>query len=233
MVKDMRELKWLLYYLVVQFLIFSLFVFIYTYIGYDTNDIVNIMNNSSIYITIIIALIFIPLLVFNYKKNYKDNKLNSIYKFIILGFSLSLIYNFFGFYLDKLLDTNLYGEFNIIETIIQTVILGPIIEEYLFRGMIYNGLKKNFNDKKSMIITSIVFAITHINIIQMIYAFLLNIILVKVYEKYKNINSCIIIHSISNLTTTFITIFLVKNNLILNILIFLIGICSLKIKKVI
>ena len=229
----MRELKWLLYYLVVQFLIFSLFVFIYTYIGYDTNDIVNIMNNSSIYITIIIALIFIPLLVFNYKKNYKDNKLNSIYKFIILGFSLSLIYNFFGFYLDKLLDTNLYGEFNIIETIIQTVILGPIIEEYLFRGMIYNGLKKNFNDKKSMIITSIVFAITHINIIQMIYAFLLNIILVKVYEKYKNINSCIIIHSISNLTTTFITIFLVKNNLILNILIFLIGICSLKIKKVI
>lgn len=233
MVKDMRELKWLLYYLVVQFLIFSLFVFIYTYIGYDTNDIVSIMNNSSIYITIIMALIFIPLLVFNYKKNYKDDKLNSVYKFIILGFSLSLIYNFFGFYLDKLLDTNLYGEFNIIETIIQTVILGPIIEEYLFRGMIYNGLKKNFNDKKSMIITSIVFAITHINIIQMIYAFLLNIILVKVYEKYKNINSCIIIHSISNLTTTFITIFLVKNNLILNILIFLIGIYSLKIKKVI
>lgn len=229
----MRELKWLLYYLVVQFLIFSLFVFIYTYIGYDTNDIVSIMNNSSIYITIIMALIFIPLLVFNYKKNYKDDKLNSVYKFIILGFSLSLIYNFFGFYLDKLLDTNLYGEFNIIETIIQTVILGPIIEEYLFRGMIYNGLKKNFNDKKSMIITSIVFAITHINIIQMIYAFLLNIILVKVYEKYKNINSCIIIHSISNLTTTFITIFLVKNNLILNILIFLIGIYSLKIKKVI
>lgn len=233
MVKDMRELKWLLYYLVVQFLIFSLFVFIYTYIGYDTNDIVSIMNNSSIYITIIMALIFIPLLVFNYKKNYKDDKLNSVYKFIILAFSLSLIYNFFGFYLDKLLDTNLYGEFNIIETIIQTVILGPIIEEYLFRGMIYNGLKKNFNDKKSMIITSIVFAITHINIIQMIYAFLLNIILVKVYEKYKNINSCIIIHSISNLTTTFITIFLVKNNLILNILIFLIGIYSLKIKKVI
>lgn len=233
MVKDMRELKWLLYYLVVQFLIFSLFVFIYTYIGYDTNDIVNIMNNSSIYITIIIALIFIPLLVFNYKKNYKDDKLNSIYKFIILGFSLSLIYNFFGFYLDKLLNTNLYGDFNIIKTIIQTVVLGPIIEEYLFRGMIYNGLKKNFNDKKSMIITSIVFAITHTNIIQMIYAFLLNIILVKVYEKYKNINSCIIIHSMSNLTTTFITIFLVKNNLILNILIFLIGICSLNIKKVI
>lgn len=229
----MRELKWLLYYLVVQFLIFSLFVFIYTYIGYDTNDIVNIMNNSSIYITIIIALIFIPLLVFNYKKNYKDDKLNSIYKFIILGFSLSLIYNFFGFYLDKLLNTNLYGDFNIIKTIIQTVVLGPIIEEYLFRGMIYNGLKKNFNDKKSMIITSIVFAITHTNIIQMIYAFLLNIILVKVYEKYKNINSCIIIHSMSNLTTTFITIFLVKNNLILNILIFLIGICSLNIKKVI
>lgn len=233
MVKNMRELKWLLYYLVVQFLIFSLFVFIYTYIGYDTNDIVNIMNNSSIYITIIIALIFIPLLVFNYKKNYKDDKLNSIYKFIILGFSLSLIYNFLGFYLDKLLNTNLYGDFNIIKTIIQTVILGPIIEEYLFRGMIYNGLKKNFNDKKSMIITSIVFAITHTSIIQMIYAFLLNIILVKVYEKYKNINSCIIIHSMSNLTTTFITIFLVKNNLILNILIFLIGICSLNIKKVI
>lgn len=233
MVKDMRELKWLLYYLVVQFLIFSLFVFIYTYIGYDTNDIVSIMNNSSIYITIIMALIFIPLLVFNYKKNYKDDKLNSVYKFIILGFSLSLVYNFFGFYLDKLLDTNLYGEFNIIKTIIQTVILGPIIEEYLFRGMIYNGLKKNFNDKKSMIITSIVFAITHINIIQMIYAFLLNIILVKVYEKYQNINSCVIIHSVSNLTTTFITIFLVKNNLILNILIFLIGICSLNIKKVI
>ena len=51
-------------------------------------------------------------------------------------------------------------------------IMGPILEEYLFRGIVYNELKTFESKKNATILASLIFALVHTNYINMIYAFL-------------------------------------------------------------
>lgn len=223
-----KVVKCFLYYILIQFIVIFIIVFNYINKGNDPSFIANYINNNRLYLVLFLGVIFIPLLYYNYKKlNIKENKLKDINKLIILGISLSLVYNVFGFYFDKLLKGNLYGIFDIKTTLISTVLIGPIIEEYLFRGIMYNEAKKIYSLKKSILITTIIFALSHATFIQIIYALIIGYILIKVYEKYKNIKSCIIVHMFSNLTTTFVTLLLIKNNLIINILVFIVGLIIL------
>ena len=222
-----KVVRWYLFFIITQFLLLFFMVFNYINSGSDINLVNNYISENRIYLVLISSCIFIPLFIYNYKKLNIKTKKTSIFKFILLGISLSLIYNFIGFYLDKLLNSNLYGNFDIISTLLSTVLLGPIVEEYLFRGLIYNDVKNKYGLKKALIITTILFAISHFTFIQIIYASILNIILVKIYERYNNINYCIIVHLFSNLTTTLITLILIKNAFIINFLIFIIGIILL------
>lgn len=219
-----KVVKMFLCYLVVQFGILFLMVFNYINKGNDPNLVSNYINDNRVYIVLLLGIIFIPILYYKYKKfDLKEEKIKDIHILILLGISLSLIYNVFGFYFDKLLNTNLYGVFDIKTTLISTVLIGPVIEEYLFRGVMYNEAKKIYSLKKSVLIVTLIFSLSHATLIQMIYAFIIGLVLIRVYEKYKNINSCIIVHLFSNLTTTFLTILLIKNNLLLNLFIFVIG----------
>jgi len=223
-----KIIKWLLYYIVVQFLLLFLMVGYYTFKGINSLDIPIFINDNKIYLVLFLGVIFIPILYYNYKKlNIKKCKLNNISSLIILGISLSLLYNVLGFYLDKILDSNLYGIFDIKSALISNVLIGPVIEEYLFRGIIYNESKRVYSLKKSVFLTTFLFGISHTTIIQIIYALIIGFILIKVYEKYKNINSCIIVHLFSNLTTTFLTLLLIKDIFLINLFIFIIGLILL------
>lgn len=219
-----KVVKWFIFYLVVQFGILFFMVFNFINKGNDPNLLGEYINNNRVYLVIFLGIIFIPILYFKYNKfNIKKEKLKDIYILILLGISLSLVYNVFGFYFDKILNTNLYGVFDIKTTLISTVLIGPVIEEYLFRGVMYNEAKKIYSLKKSILIVTLIFSLSHATLIQMIYAFIIGLVLIRVYEKYKNLNSCIIVHIFSNLTTTFLTILLTKNNLLLNLVMFVIG----------
>lgn len=218
-----KVIRWFLYYIFVQFLLLFLMIFLYVFVGNDPTLVGNYINDNKIYLIIILGIIFIPLLYLEYKSmNIKENKLKDIHLLVLLSISLSSVYNVFGFYFDKLLQSNLYGIFDIKTTLISTVLIGPIIEEYLFRGIIYNEAKRKYLNK-AIFITTIIFSLSHATIIQMIYACIIGYTLIKIYEKYKNINSCIIVHMFSNLTTTFLTLLLIKNNIILSLFIFFVG----------
>ena len=91
----------------------------------------------------------------------------------------------------------------------------------MFRGIIYNELKSKYSNMKSILLTTIFFAIIHINIIQILYALIIGFILIFVYEKYNNIKAPIILHMASNITTTLFLPLLIKNNLIINYGIFI------------
>ena len=91
--------------------------------------------------------------------------------------------------------------------LLSTALIGPVLEEFIFRGIIYNKLKKVFASKQAIILTSLLFGLYHFNIIQGIYAFVFSILLTKIYEKYNNLLLPIIIHCLINLTSSvFITI---------------------------
>ena len=86
----------------------------------------------------------------------------------------------------------------IVITIICAGIIIPIVEEIIFRGLIFNRIKFQYNLTAAMLISSVVFGIYHGNIIQGIYATMLGVCLAYTYNKTKNILIPIFIHISAN-----------------------------------
>ena len=146
---------------------------------------------------------------------------------IILGTTLSIIYNFIIYNLNEVYSfTNLYsGSTNILIAIISTGIIGPIIEEYMIRGIMYNELKQKYSIMKSIVITTIIFSLLHFNLVQMIYALVLGFILIYMYEKTNNIKAPLILHMTSNIVTTIYC--LILNNFLISFIIYIISLIIL------
>ncbi|MEG0276464.1 MAG: type II CAAX endopeptidase family protein [Coprobacillus sp.] len=99
--------------------------------------------------------------------------------------------------------------------VITTVLLAPILEEFVFRGILF-GWAYEINPKFAHIISAFVFAMLHIilallsgNIaewVQIFSYFLMSIVLSYLYEKTNNIAVPILTHMINNLITMLIII---------------------------
>lgn len=86
--------------------------------------------------------------------------------------------------------------------IIQTVILAPLSEELLFRGILYNRLKRYLKGFwLPALISSAVFGLYHFNLAQGIFAFLFGLLLCAVYDKVRNLWACIALHVGGNLVS--------------------------------
>ena len=79
-------------------------------------------------------------------------------------------------------------------------ILTPIVEEMLFRGLVYNRLKTYYEVSIAAYISALIFGIAHFNLIQGLYAFVMGIIFNLVYEKCRSIYAPVIMHVVANLT---------------------------------
>lgn len=133
----------------------------------------------------------------------------------ILGVSFSLLYNSILGNLNSILKvTNSFdGTINLVPTIISTVVLGPILEEYLFRGIVYHRLKKYYPVMKSLLLTGIVFAFSHTDIFGILYAFIFNFMLIFIYEKY-DLKGSIIVHISANMASLLFTMLIYSNFLL-------------------
>jgi membrane protease YdiL (CAAX protease family) len=84
-------------------------------------------------------------------------------------------------------------------TIANLIIVGPIVEEILNRGIILRGFLKNYSVKKAVIISALLFGIMHFNPIQIIAATIAGFFLGFIYAKTKSLKSCIALHGMNNL----------------------------------
>lgn len=164
----------------------------------------------------LVSILFYFLLLRNKKENlnercsFKKIELKDSLYTIILGLSISalatsfilLTQNIFKSYQDteNLINSNLHS----LSGIVSAIILLPIFEEILFRGLIFNELKNNINLIISIIIQATIFAIIHFNIAQAIYTFVLGILASLVYIWTKSIISNILLHITFNLSGSFI-----------------------------
>ena len=134
----------------------------------------------------IIYFIFDNAFLFNFFKYFNDilsgKKNITIYDILILEKSLRPCFEPFMF--------------------IATVIISPIFEEILYRGLMYNKLKEISNVFIAVFISSILFALLHIPgygfNIKMFSLVLDGILLTYCYEKTDNIYVPILVHSINN-----------------------------------
>ena len=175
---------------------------------------------------IIFGLIFL-VLIKRYKKNSVNFNLKNIIFIIILALSISIFYNTFIYLINNnihITDNYNKSDISIIILILTTGIMGPILEELLFRGIVYNRLLTFANHKKAIIFTSLLFSIMHMpDIITVIYTFLLSIIMIYLYNKFKTIKASIIFHIFINITIIFLVNLLILNNIIVNVILFILS----------
>lgn len=161
------------------------------------------LKEQSIWIGLVSFLVFYPLLKKMYKKEKIESKsINySILPILILEIlMIALFVHFLNIWINKIfLLSNRYLEQQIVWNLfLSNVILGPILEEYLFRGIVFERLKKKIPNQKAMFITSLCFALMHIDPLQMFYAFVVGFLLNYVYKETQNINISIFIHCLLN-----------------------------------
>jgi len=96
------------------------------------------------------------------------------------------------------------GEMNW-QILLATVVLAPIGEELLCRGIMLK-LAGKVTDKFwiANMIQALAFGVIHMNWVQGIYAFVLGIILGYIYGKYQNIFVCIVLHAVINFSSNYV-----------------------------
>ena len=114
--------------------------------------------------------------------------------------------------------------------IFPVIVIAPIFEEILCRDIILGGLLKQYNPKKAIVISALIFGILHMNPLQFVSATVMGILLGYIYWRSGSLLLVIIIHAINNSIATAIyylseesTLVLIKDQPILNALIMVIA----------
>jgi membrane protease YdiL (CAAX protease family) len=99
--------------------------------------------------------------------------------------------------MDQLLDL-VRGEQSLWGSILVLVIVAPLTEELLFRGLILDGFLRKYSVTKSIFVSSLLFALYHLNPWQFIGAFVGGIILAWWRVSTGSIVPCILGHALKN-----------------------------------
>ncbi|RDU23971.1 CPBP family intramembrane glutamic endopeptidase [Anaerosacchariphilus polymeriproducens] len=217
---------------VVSFLsAFIIMIFIY-YESMKRGITLNVINASDqlsekliqngLYITLIAAIITIPILLIFYKRDKKRSffinelpakiKINDFAVVLLLAVSGCIFFNGLVTISNIAQYSKMYQQVSkiifdsgIIVEVLAAGIFAPIVEEILFRGILYKRLKEYINPIAGIIISSLLFGIYHFNLVQFVYASLLGCILGYLMEKYKNIKVPILAHIGANMTAILLT----------------------------
>ncbi len=98
-----------------------------------------------------------------------------------------------------------------IYVILTTIILVPIFEEIIFRGIILKNLLRNKSFGYSIIASSMLFSLVHTNPAILLSAFILGLLLAWIYSKTNNLLLSIIGHAVYNLTASILTYIFIDN----------------------
>ncbi|MEG1548040.1 MAG: CPBP family intramembrane glutamic endopeptidase [Clostridia bacterium] len=88
---------------------------------------------------------------------------------------------------------------------VSTVIVAPVVEEVVFRGLVYTRLRSGMPFIVAMLLECAIFAVLHGTAIWIAYAFLLAILMTLVFEAYGSIWASIALHITFNLFGSYVT----------------------------
>lgn len=185
---------------------------------------------ASIYISLLGSILIeigylIVFLVYNKHNNISikqsaklDKKINIFFILfaIILGVVVifaslnftNYINNFFSSITHKA-DSNLVIDnvFQLILFILSYAVLPAIIEELVFRGIIYNGLENKFSKLVSVILSALIFMLIHFSIFQTVHQIFMGLILGTFVCITGNIIYGMVYHFVNNLMVILISFF--------------------------
>lgn len=86
-----------------------------------------------------------------------------------------------------------------------TAVAAPVVEELLFRGLIFKRMRDSLKFVPAALLSSLIFGLVHANALQFAYAFILGLLLAYVYEQFKTVWAPVLFHSGANLISVIIT----------------------------
>jgi len=182
-----------------------------------------IMQNSTLFgiLSILISLISFGIaILIGFKKTKR--KFNEVFKFnrvspvfwaastiIIIGLSIvvSELDNLLNFVLpmpEWISDflSSLMTDQSLIISLFYIGLVAAFSEELFFRGLILDGFANNYSKKKAIIISSLLFGLIHLNLWQLIGAFIIGLVLAYICIETKSILLCIYMHFLNNAAAT-------------------------------
>ncbi len=86
-------------------------------------------------------------------------------------------------------------------------LISPITEEIVFRGIVYNRLRKQFSDTISIVGSAVIFGAFHGNLVQAVYGTLLGVLITYFYSRYGSFHIPVLIHSLANISIFLVVTF--------------------------
>lgn len=84
------------------------------------------------------------------------------------------------------------------------VIISPVVEEILFRYLIFGRAEKTLGTKIAMFASALFFGLYHGNLLQGIYAFIMGYLMVYAYKKADNLITSVVFHMTANAVIYFL-----------------------------
>jgi membrane protease YdiL (CAAX protease family) len=161
-------------------------------------------------------VIIVLLKLFSNKANHQKHKqklniMNFVYvALLIIGFRV-IFDNSLIFWVSKISMPNIINKpFEVqvippILLILSLVVIAPIYEEIVFRGILLKGMANKINPNIALVVSALFFAIVHLSIPQGINAFLLGLITGFIYLKTESIYLSIFAHFVNNFLAITVT----------------------------
>lgn len=84
-------------------------------------------------------------------------------------------------------------------------VIVPLTEELMFRGVLFKRYREQGGFLRAAILSSLLFSLTHGNMVQLVYTFVLGMFLAYVYEKYGSFKGPAVLHIVANVLSLVLT----------------------------
>ena len=91
--------------------------------------------------------------------------------------------------------------------ILVMVVIAPVLEELLFRKLLYGACRKRLPAFAAALVTSVLFGVLHLDLLQGLYAFVFSLFLCMIAEETCNWYFCAAAHFAANLLAVLLALF--------------------------
>ena len=124
---------------------------------------------------------------------------------IVLLFTMYLPTMWYGFFTQYVLhispsvgSIDLTTSSSVVMIVIASVFMAPVFEESIYRGVLFNGLKKNYAPIKAAVLCALAFMLMHMSPIQVVFQFSLGALAALIMSKTNRLLPCVLLHATAN-----------------------------------
>ncbi len=190
-----------------------------------TNEAMQRLNEYTVPIEGIAALITIPIMIWMYHRDRIREKMagivpaaqaRSVFYLLVIVMGAVLCLGLNGLFMIAGLSTDDESYVEAMEAMyspslwMQLLCLGvltPVCEELVYRGLVFKRLREDSSFLMAAVYSTIIFAIMHGYLVEIIYAFAMGMVFCYIYERYGSVKAPIAAHMAANIISVLATYF--------------------------